>query len=344
MNNRIKRILFPVLALLLGVALALGVFMAGERGFKAVNEHRKPVAVQSGGYTHEFFVDDALLGYKPKPDTRATSKKQVNGKTIYDVVYSIDRYGRRITPFAVPGGQGCLLFFGCSLAFGEGVNDDETLPFYLSQLLPGYTPYNYGCSGYGPQSMLAKLEDNGLAGEVQGKRAVLLYLFIDDHVNRATGSAFIVGNWGDKMPCYVPGENDTLVRKGSFRSERKLSTSLFKAANKTEFGAYLLNRSNTPSLKDEHIRLTCRIIEEAYRNFKKTFSDGDFYVVFYPGAFRAEKMMPCLEKAGVPYLDYHDREKFFGPEYHLPEDGHPTARAYRELAALIAQDLPSPGR
>ena len=43
------------------------------------------------------------------------------------------------------------------MTFGLGVNDDETMPFYVAQYASHYTPYNYCVSGHHPHYVLAQL-------------------------------------------------------------------------------------------------------------------------------------------------------------------------------------------
>ena len=81
----------------------------------------------------------------------------MGGETLYAVVYSVDKRGLRVEPPLAPGhGDRCVLFFGCSYTFGEGVNDAETLPYRTGVLAEGrLRMINFGLHGYGPHQMLA---------------------------------------------------------------------------------------------------------------------------------------------------------------------------------------------
>ena len=74
------------------------------------------------GYTHP----DDMLGYAPDPGKRVTARKLHGNTALYDVTYTIGTDGLRVTPSA-PGTPvaRCVIFFGDSVTFGEGVNDDE---------------------------------------------------------------------------------------------------------------------------------------------------------------------------------------------------------------------------
>ena len=77
----------------------------------------------------DFFQPDELRGYIAEPGQQARSRVMtLNHDVIYDVVYSTDQHGLRVTPPNDNPAAKPILFFGCSYAFGEGVNDDESSP------------------------------------------------------------------------------------------------------------------------------------------------------------------------------------------------------------------------
>jgi hypothetical protein len=64
------------------------------------------------------------------PGSMVRVSKLHDDEVIFDVVYTISAHGFRVTPGAggTSGSAGRVLFFGCSYTFGEGVEDDQTLP------------------------------------------------------------------------------------------------------------------------------------------------------------------------------------------------------------------------
>ena len=140
---------------------------------------------------------------------------------VYDVNYTTDEFSRRITPWSSRGPvDKFALFFGCSFMFGQGVMDNETLPYYVGELTSRYRPYNYGGIGYGPQQMLAKFQERTLPREVSERQGVLIYLLIGDHVNRAIGSVQVHNDRGIGMPFYTVDSDGMLVRRGNFKSDQ----------------------------------------------------------------------------------------------------------------------------
>ena len=112
-------------------------------------------------------IPDPVLGHTLPPNAQIVGKTARGGTLLYQATYTTDAYHRRITPIDhLEQRHKFLLFFGCSMTFGLGVNDDETMPFYVAQFASHYHPYNYGVSGYGPHYMLAQLQRGALTKEI----------------------------------------------------------------------------------------------------------------------------------------------------------------------------------
>jgi len=333
-----------------GLGITALLFYGAERLFYRLNRPEPtvgnaapapPQVHYEGDYTVDFFRPDDLLGYTVKPDARMTSIKKSDDTVIYDVVYSIDKYHRRVTPVEGPEQRHkFLLFFGDSFTFGEGVQDDETLPYYVAQSAPEYQPYNYGLSGYGPQEMLAKLQSDDLAHEVTETEGIAIYTFIDAHVERAIGSMYIYNAWGNRMPYYTIDWQGNLVRRGNFTTGRPLLSILYLALGQSEIAKYY-HVNIPPRLTDRHYAFTARVIAEARDTFRAKFNSDEFYVVIYPdeGDY-AEDIIPHFEQLGLKYLNYDERIKLSSEEgLSIAGDGHPTGKAHQMVAKWIVEDL-----
>ena len=133
-----------------GVAAAT---LAGVEAYLAANE-REPPKHSSGWLAH-----DKASGFVPISGTRARVTRTERGRQSYDVTYTIDENGLRIAPPASTEPVGTVLFFGCSFTFGDGVEDDETLPYQVGLQSEGrWHTFNFAPGGQGPQYMLAALE------------------------------------------------------------------------------------------------------------------------------------------------------------------------------------------
>ena len=287
----------------------------------------------------EYYQAHPALGWAPKPGIKTRAWKRVAGESVYDVQYSIDPLGRRVTPGADAGARRTfLLFFGCSVTFGEGVNDAETLPHFVAERAPQVRPYNYGFHGYGPQQLLARLETQDLRAEVSEPDGSLVYLFIDAHVNRAIGSMVVYTGWADTAPHYGLGPDGALVRDGTLTTGRPATSILYSILGRSQ----ILRRSHLDvplAITERHIALTAGILAASERRFHEQFGDGRFLVVIFPGSTHAARLKRALDRRGVEFLDYSALFDASDPAYAIPNDWHPGPRAHRRLAEQLVTDL-----
>ena len=86
-------------------------------------------------------------------------------ETIYDVTYTIDSDHSRVSPIDSKSSKSGIAvnFFGGSFMFGEGLNDDQTIPHFFTRFVPGTTVKNYGFHGHGVHNSLKLLDDGKVA-------------------------------------------------------------------------------------------------------------------------------------------------------------------------------------
>ena len=329
------------LSLGIGVVTAILTLLWTEAAFFALNNYkqRKVPRIEYSNSGRLFRVTDELLGFKHLANVQVSSIKKVDRKIAYNATYSTDAYGRRTTPAThLEPPSNFILFFGDSFTFGEGVNDNETLPFYVGQMASKYRVYNYGVMGYGPQGMLAELRDGDIAKEINETHGISIYTFIDDHISRAIGAQHVVAGWGWRMPFYHVDSSNRLVRRSNFISGRPGLTFLYWVLAKSQIAKYL--GIHLPlRIDDSHIKTTARIIEESRNTFKEKFNSDRFYVLFFPGSRRAKNLIPYLESADIKYLDYSELIDMHEQEFHIENDPHPTPRAYKIVATRITKDI-----
>jgi hypothetical protein len=324
---------------LLGCAVA-GVFLF----VLAVVANYALLAAQWGkrpdrGYPKGYFTRDALGMVKPAPGRwHVVTKSSATGQVVYDVNYTVDQFGRRITPLSAPGPRDRFaLFFGCSYTYGEGLNDDETLPHYFGELAPRYRPYNYAFHGGGPFEALARMESVDFKTEVAEKQGIGFYTFIDDHVNRVNNSSS-VASWHSEEIHYSRLPDGTFVHDGSFNTARPWQSRLYRFVYGNRLLRYL--GFHLPLRITSHeLDLTAAAIAEVANRFHRHFPDSDFYVVFYPNTAWHDRIGKRLVRMGVRTLDYHDLFDKYRSPYLIEGDGHPSAEAIRTFASAIVRDL-----
>lgn len=288
---------------------------------------------------------DSYLGSAPEKNVQVNvTRKCRDGREIFRARYTIDDQGRRVTP--VDGSAERPLFmlmFGCSFVFGEGLNDDRTLPYFLGRGAPCYEPYNYSFPGYGPQQMLAILESGQLKSQVKQGRGMAIYGYMGEpgvgHIDRAIGSMLIHG-WAKHFPYYYLDSAGSLHREKDFASGRRAQSLLYSALGHSAF-VRLFGINHPLSIDEDHIRLTAKIIQKSAEDFRRLFKSDAFFVVSFPGASPAEntKLMSLLNAAGIRCLDYSAFPEFSNKGYRIQGDEHPSALWNDRLADIIVTDL-----
>jgi hypothetical protein len=342
----------------IGLSLTVLLVVCAEGIFYGLNHYQKEHAVEeaswirmpspdeAGGVSgpppqriQGWSIADPVLGHTLPPNAQITDTKELGGKRLYQATYTTDAYHRRITPMTHrEQRRNFLLFFGCSMTFGLGVNDNETMPFYVAQYASRYRPYNYGVSGYGPHYMLAQLQRGNLTEEVNENHGIALYTFIDHHIDRAIGTMRVYNQWEEHAPFYTLDAHDRLVRQGDFTSGRPLVSFLYWVMGRSQILQYY-NITFPVRIREEHIRLTARIIAEARTALHQQFPSAEFYVLLYPGVRRGPDLIPYLAQAGVKYLDYSSLIDWPHQGMTQADGAHPTAQGHRIVAAQLAKDL-----
>jgi hypothetical protein len=158
---------------------------------------------------------DPVLGFRPKPDSTAVATATYNGQPVYRQTYHIDSEGGRVTPKAAPGAD-LYLFLGDSFMFGQGIRDDETLPWLFATANDGKVrTLNLSAPGSAPNHLVRAFEA-GLLDRYVGQpvKAVIVWI-IPAQLARTTGD----GSWLGSSPRYELLDGK-LVHTGSFTEYR----------------------------------------------------------------------------------------------------------------------------
>ncbi len=205
-RRRWTRLAFVNLALLLGVVAAVELALLPGARRREADERRFESS-------HEVVARDPVLGWAPYGPTVRHARLVVDGRVVYDVDYTFDEEGRRVTPPArVHPADGTVLAFGGSFTFGEGVGDADSMPWRVAELAGRrWRVVNLGFQGWGPQQMLVALEAGLLRDVVVGDRLEAVYQCGFFHVERAAGLV----RWARRTPRYVL-DGDVVRRNGFY--------------------------------------------------------------------------------------------------------------------------------
>ena len=158
-------IVIPLTAVLFILVVAEIILPSLSPSSSGLTQHDRTSGYASGGYNERI----EGFGYRPNPGVYTSRKITSEGEVIYDVVYTIGEDGYRND---VQSTDFRAYIYGGSYTFGEGLNDNETLSFYLFQN-HGISSKNVGVHGYGLNQALYNIEQ-GLVPQRENIVNVLL--------------------------------------------------------------------------------------------------------------------------------------------------------------------------
>lgn len=365
MPSRIKKIIYNFVALLIGCFVAIAMLAIVEF-FLYLND----VAVKKQQKTEEhnlrdFIIYDPFLGSKNRPGFEGIHYSRIDGKEIYSCEYHIDENGRRITPVDTPEDRDqAALFFGCSLTFGYGVEQDETLPACFGRICKNYLPVNYAVGGYGPQHMWLQIQQPDFKKQVPRDKGVVIYGFIHHHLDRLMGERTLVSKWGWRLPWLDITETEVQY-KGLMRDReaqkpffikgmKSLYTGCFvlEAMERFHSGRFILNRLNMlPYTEAEAVETLARLLADTKEKLTEILPGYKFVVFVYPLFSGIQSLKYYMHHYDIPCfnydLRYHELNMDIDFKDYLYTDGpdqqwgHPQAIVYADTAKWLAEDLSS---
>ena len=291
---------------------------------------------------------DPIYGYQLLPAHEHTAvKPNPNGGACYRAVYHTDQFRRRSVGVAPRFGRPHLLFFGCSVTFGEGLNDYDTLQYKLAEQLPDVDVYNYAVNGWGPTHALAKLRSGELKRQVPAHSGSAAYIIIPSHVSRVIGDTRAF--WLFDAPYYFWGPDGALTGGLPLRQVRPWRTNFYEALLAAKRHSWLLPALHVdwpPWHSDSDVQLTAAVLAAARQSYREQF-DGEFFVALHPGwdmgapAQRDlhDKLTRFLQERGVPVLDYTGNTESTADVINPECDWHPNGQLNQRLATRLADDL-----
>jgi|GEM_PF-4877648 len=299
-------------------------------------------------------------GWLPVPGITINHKKYFGKNVIYNAVYTFDNNGLRISP---PCNENCrksILFFGCSMTFGTGIQDNETYPYQVGiKENNNYKILNFGFPGYGAQQMLMQIK-KGITEKNNDKKykpANAFFMSISDHVNRISGTA----HWMRGGPKIIKDNNGNLIFYGTIyeyienHNKKKyinsptvikiispvihfitnLFSNLFdkiKYSNRAIFDKKNLN---------EDIELYTDIIKESEKLLKQKYPEIEFVVLFRNWGeknadYITEEVIRQFKKKNIHYDIF--KEKIHGVQiWNIKHDGHSTPQLNEKIAEYITK-------
>jgi len=311
------------------------------------NTVNKNVSLQSMPY-----ADLCEFGLCPKAGTWVAKKEALVGDThqqaelIYLVEYTINNMLERFTPGSENLNSGIHVnIFGGSFAFGEGLDDNETLPFFVSQAIRRAQVRNFGFHGAGVARALRILE----AGSAPTP-AINILLTGPFHAHRADCVYdWVRSEFRYRVISSAAGESLELVgRCAEFPSQSRL-LSISKYINDSPIlGVFATARIIADYLSRSYTAEQIHLYQAMLDKFDKlSKASGSLPLVayipwgslteFWMSGFLSDPVVKFLIDAEIDHiiLDHYQNTAF-----HIHQlDIHPGARANCTSAQLISKHL-----
>jgi hypothetical protein len=298
------------------------------------------------GYSEQFRLNGGPLGYGPAPGKSVRAWKTVGHDVVYEVTYTIDDSGFRLTPRpATPVGlERTIAFLGGSYAFGEGLNDDETLPFYFARTQDfRHSVLNLGFSGYGPHQMLRILELGLLDDSITGSLDAAIFVVKANHVYRAAGQSW----WDPFGPKYELNTNGEPSYVGRFSNVPESLKPIYyrllqvvEVSRRSRIFDETIGRLVGTTRVDmaPHLPLFAGIVRKAADIVENDYG-ARFYVLFWDeDPESAQTVITSLVAKEIDIILVSDAIADQNAQrYRLPKDGHPSAAANERLAEHLSQ-------
>ena len=252
-------------------------------------------------------------------------------RVLFDVRYGFDAQGRRVTPASDGTPLAEVLLFGCSFTFGYGLEDNETWPWQLGELLgPKWRVSNYAYNGFGPQQMLTLLEEGLIEAPVSSKRAAL-FLAIEGQIPRNAGLLF-------RHSIRYALRDDGHLERDGFTTDSPytilfLLPGYFNGSQLVRHLSGCLTQFFVKRHHDDFVKSYLAILEESARLLREKYNTP-LTILLWPdveyleaelqqrgiATLRARSLLPDWDTAGDAYC--------IDPRW----ERHPSSKATRELA------------
>ena len=284
---------------------------------------------------------DSVASFGATPGASSTVRRIVDGETEFEVTYSIDLHGRRVTP--VPEGSSpekAALFFGGSWVYGSGLDDRDTLAAAFSRLYPQYRSYNYAYERYGPSQALDLIRVRDLRAEIPEDVGLAFYVLTGPDLARVIGTMRISTRWCRRCSNYVVDDSGAVVRDGDLSTANPLRTILFSLLEPSNVLKYL--RVDLPRNFSDADRMRFAAVVGAIRDdLAEIFPAAEFFLVVESKESYSPIAASFFDSVGLRVFDYGELFSPHDPRMRLsPKDPHPSAFANERIARLLVADLP----
>ncbi len=272
---------------------------------------------------------DTILGYQPLKGIQ-NHKLYKDGQLIFNKFYTISENNYRITP-RINNLQikDLINFFGGSITFGWGLDDDETLPFFFQKYFKNSLINNYAISGYGAHQAYTQITKiNNMVGDIN------IFVTFKNHIPRSSCKRdFSLGT-----PRYII-KDKKIYQKGFCGSinlgKFRLPEIILKIIKKSEIKILIDKIYLRKFLFDkEGLDLYLNLINEINLFIKN--QNKKFIIAYISEDDELDNLIiDYFEKNAINFVDLSLDKK--NAENFIPNDGHPSKEANQKRAKILSE-------
>lgn len=337
--------ILPIRPLVRHFAISVGAIFTCLAVAETVIYAIKGPYTQAGGIVHvhdpkPMFTPTPVVGWLPRASTTVHAVSKLGDRTIYDVVYTVDANNRRVVPASNPNGE-VVIFLGDSFVFGEGLNDEETLPHQVALATGGrFRILNFGVSAHGAGQSLTRLRNGTVDAAVAGGRVRQVFLwFNDDHLLRDGGDYAHFGHWRDVAQYELTVDGVRIVgTAGEVRDNRGwIVRRLMSAVLRSEIAFIARRVFRVP----RQLALAEALLNSIRREVRDRY-DCELVVIYWSkdGRFYPDRVSAMVARTGATMLFLQPLFAQAGlklEDHLIPLDGHGNGRFSRFIAAELAR-------
>lgn len=297
-----------------------------------------------------YFSNSEILGYGPSKNNRVRTYSTYNDTKLFDVHYTIDKDGLRISPpFNAQKDSKSILFFGCSITFGYGLEDNQALPYQVGVKSDyKYKIYNFAFNGYGTHQMVSELEHNLVDSIVKVPPKYAFYISIPDHMKRMMHER----EWDDHGPKYVLDDNGEAIFKGhfddlSFSLPKEWGEKVKAITNKSAIvKSIILSDKNDKGFTEYHVNLYTAMIKKANALVKKKYPGCEFHFIYNGDVTTGVDYKVLFEKLEADGIFCHFNQDIIPDISNMvkytikyPYENHPNALTNEKYAQYIIDNI-----
>ena len=258
-------------------------------------------------------------------ETHVTKLK--NGKVVYKVTYTINKDEIRISKASGKKGKSKHVFIvDGSVAFGEGLNDDETITHHLNEKSKIFEAYEIGFLGHGLQHNWIRFKEHKLHKIIPYQTGAAVFILSGQDVRRLVGTLDHL-TYASEFPHIAEVSEGIFENKGTFANSGSfIQRMAIKYCLPRDFCKnWMKMMGGDPT--EEELEATARFFNSLVRLYRDEFK-AESVVVIWTGTPDRAQIFQKYTNIRVIHFDSYDRYP----------DQHPTAKGASQIADMLLKE------